>query len=260
MRGRGDRERSGTRGSETLDDLLFGLEEQDGGGPDGLLKGAGGRGAGNLLRLSRAIERDPDRWSQWFDSHVARKLNCHVTGLPWSLELYGQQKVRFGQLERHQYMWQMVCCLHSLHRAGEHAQVGAKLGQFAKAIEASVMSKGRWDYAWLYTGLEDPRAHLSGAKGLIHPAEFTAAVAYTREVRSLDEYIAGVGRRRAEGDGGGNGASNDQDEPWWKKKKKKPEGGGAGGAIPPGGGGGNCATSLAAPEAPQPPPRADLAA
>ena len=159
-------------------------------------------GAGNLLRLSRAIERDPDRWCQWFDSHVARKLNCHVTGLPWSLELYGQQKVRFGQLEHHQYMWQMVCCLHSLHRAGEHAQVGAKLGQFATA-------------------------------------EFAAAVAYTREVRSLDEYIAGVGRRRAEGDGGGNGASNDQDEPWWKKKKKKPEGGGAGGAIPPGGGGGN---------------------
>ena len=237
LRREGRGPRAAGSGAETLDDILFGLEASGefGGadGMDGLLRGQGARGAGNLLRLSRAIEREPERWSEWFDLAVARRLGCDVTGMPWSLQEYGRQQIRVGQLDTHEYMWTMICTLHSLHRSNQVALLGAKLGQYAKAIEASVRAKGRWEYAWLFTGEEDPRAKGAGRRGLTHPAEFAAAVAYTKEVRALEEYLG-----RESGRGSQGGGKSEEEEPWWKKKKKKggKKGGGRGDSGPPEGG------------------------
>ena len=87
----------------------------------------------------------------------------------------------------------MLAALHSSHRAGDQALLGAWVGQMFKATEAAIHARGRWDLAWQYTGLPEVRPRLGQMRGLTHPAEWAAAVARGKEFRALKESLSAHG-------------------------------------------------------------------
>eukprot|EP00971_Amphidinium_carterae_P222062 4408304-Amphidinium_carterae.2 len=113
-----------------------------------LAKVAGGaKGASAMMKVNRAIEQNPQRWSQMCDNSMARALGVHVTGLPRSASLYAQQRIRFGNKLDLERMFHMLAALHSAHRAGEHALVGARISQYMKAVEQATHQGGNWRLA-----------------------------------------------------------------------------------------------------------------
>eukprot|EP00971_Amphidinium_carterae_P037513 737606-Amphidinium_carterae.2 len=56
----------------------------------------GAKGLANMQRLARSIEERPSQWSDSFDTSVWRALSCDVTGAPWSLQRYGQERLKWG--------------------------------------------------------------------------------------------------------------------------------------------------------------------
>ena len=118
----------------------------------------------------------------------------------------------------------MLSALHSLDRAGDHAQVSAKISQYLKAVEQSCLMKGDWRLAWMRTGLPEFHQDSVYRHGLSHPAEFAASISYLKEARILEDAVkqtqSGYGNRQRKPDGGG-GNGGAPKEPWWKKKKNK---------------------------------------
>ena len=118
----------------------------------------------------------------------------------------------------------MIAALHSLSRAKNHKLLDARLGQYLKAIEQSVLARGSWQMAWLLTGLPEPRPQGHVNQGLAHPAEFAAGVAFMRETRVLEEAVRG--RPPPAASGGPSpaaGGSRADKEPWWVKRKREKE-------------------------------------
>ena len=97
-----------------------------------------------------------------------------------------------------------------------------------KSVECSVQCHGRWDLAWLYTNLPEPRGR-SFDRGLAHPVEFATNVAYLKELRSVEEAMRGGGQQSGagratedeDGEAEGHGGAG-------RGKKKKGKGGGKG--------------------------------
>eukprot|EP00971_Amphidinium_carterae_P180741 3585052-Amphidinium_carterae.1 len=206
---------------DEFDSLLSGAQ----GSLDDHGSGGGSKGIQAMLRLSRAIEKNPSKWCQTVDEAAWRALGCDVTGQPWSMMTYGAQRIRFGRLADHQRMWTMLSSLHSLHRAGNHAMVGARIGQCLKSVEASVALGGNWDMAWLYTGLPDPIGTGGLHRGLSTPGEVAAAAGFLRDMQAVEASL-----KRSTSAGGGVPLS---DAPAEKKKTPKaPKGKGKEAATP----------------------------
>lgn len=91
LRDAGGGRRRGDAGGDTFDDLLWG---EDGDSSTGdVLRDLGSKGSAAMMRLNRAIEREPERWSRHMDEAAARCLGCDVSGVPWSMQEYGRQQV-----------------------------------------------------------------------------------------------------------------------------------------------------------------------
>ena len=190
-------------GEEDLDELLFGGGEGED-GSDPALRIHGTRGAAGVVKLNRAIEKEPRRWSDHTDKLAQRIIDPSDSGLGWSMDLYGRQQIYFGKLTDHQRMWTMLSALHALDRRREHDLLGAKLRQCLKAVEQSVNSGGRWEIGWLFTGLPDPRPTRKPSQGLAHPAEYAVAISRVRENQTLESAIA----------------STEKAESWWAWQPK----------------------------------------
>ena len=201
-----------------LDDLLLlGASVGADGGAEGMATINGTRGVAGMMRLHDGVDKYPEKWSQAFDNSVQQAVDPSGTGLPWSLDLYGQRRIVWHQgpggedLER---FFAMLAHLHALDRQGKHTLVGAKIGQFVKAIEQVNLSKGRWEAAWLFTGLPDPRPKRRLDAGLAHPAEFAASVSYLREINTLDDAAWKHVQQ--------------QNQNWWRNQQQQQPGGGKG--------------------------------
>ncbi len=200
------------RGRDTgasLDDLLRGLDGGTLGRKDSEF-GDGPRSSGSagMARLNAAIELHPTKWSLHTSEAMQTALGCHITGMPWSAEEYGRRHIRFGRLEEHERMWTIMTHLHGLMLQGKTDLAMARVCQAMKAIETSVASGGRWDLAWLYTGLKDPRPRFID-RGLAHPAEFATNVAYLKEMQTVHTALGGAGAAGPGfGGGGGGGAGS----------------------------------------------------
>ena len=140
-----------------------------------------------------------------------------MTGAPWSLQAYGERSIRW-QLNQEDLrrMWAMLASLHSLHRNGQFDILGARVAQYAKAVEITANQNGSWQTSWPLTGMPEvlpKRARLEEA--LAHPAECAAVGSHVREQRAPEETL-----RKSTGTA--RGASAEQSEetpPWWKEEK-----------------------------------------
>ncbi len=120
---------------------------------------------------------------------------------------YGRRFIRFGHLEEHERMWCLLTHLHGLMLQGKNELALARVCQSMKAVETSVASGGRWDLAWIYTGVKDPRPRFL-EKGLAHPREFAASASYLKEMRSVhDALLSDADGRRGGGRGGSGGGT-----------------------------------------------------
>ena len=209
-------------GESTLDDLLGeGTPRHD---FDESFGKTGARGSQNLVGLNRSIQNHPERWSQHVDQAMAKALGVDV-GPPgiWSAREYGERRIAWGQHENLQRMWVMLSALHAADRNGEHAQVGANIGQYLKAVEMSARCGGNWELVWVMTDLPDPRPRQGSIReSLAHPAELAAATSFLREQQTLDNAVRGEGR-----------------QPWWEERQQTEDGAkgaakGGGAQQPPG--------------------------
>eukprot|EP00971_Amphidinium_carterae_P037512 737606-Amphidinium_carterae.1 len=81
----------------------------------------------------------------------------------------------------------MLAALHSLHRSGQTELLGAKIGQFAKAIEVALLMQWHFAVAWQLTGIAEPLPHSALHAGLAHPTELSSSLAYLKEVKLMEE-------------------------------------------------------------------------
>eukprot|EP00971_Amphidinium_carterae_P324575 6450858-Amphidinium_carterae.1 len=160
------------------------------------------RGAEQLMRLARAVERAPEKFAGQIDMAAAKACGAYYTRMPWSMELYAERCIRFNRLEGHERMFALLAHLHGLSRGGQHALVSARIGQFLKAVELSVQSGGSWKLAWHLTGLPEVRSQSANmiGRGLGLPAEYSATVAYVRDMNTIEQVMA-----KAEQNQGGQG-------------------------------------------------------
>jgi len=170
--------------------------------------------------------------------------------LPWDAAEYGRRYLRFNKLYDLERAWAMMAHLHTLYMGGEDNfdAIGAKVCQFMKSIECAAQCQGRWDLAWLYAGLPEPRPRALD-RGLAHPVEFAANVAYLKELRTVEDVLRGkMGKDDDEGDeldggGGGNGGRDRAGRPKGGKKGKDSTGKGANGGSGGGAGSGSATSS-----------------
>eukprot|EP00971_Amphidinium_carterae_P034656 682216-Amphidinium_carterae.1 len=192
--------------ASSLEELLYGSGGMTGGHNLGeedfakLLSGA--KGSAALLKLSQAIEQEPRLWVNHFNETIWRALGSDVSGLPWSVQRYGQARVRWGRLECHERSFAMLASLHSLAMRQEWDLLSAKVCQYLKAVEQSAQMGGTWKVPWLLTGLQEPRPGQGFGRGLVHAAEVAAASAYVKEMRTLEESMAKEGAPEGNPPGG----------------------------------------------------------
>eukprot|EP00971_Amphidinium_carterae_P309942 6159247-Amphidinium_carterae.5 len=202
----GQKGRGATR-HDALEDILAGLGS--GSGETSLLgeddaeggRSSGSKGLGGMTRLQAALARHPDKCSLMADQRAWRLLGSDVSNTPWSMALYGQQQLKFGKLESHQRMWDMLSSFHALARQQEWSQLGMRITQCLKAVEQSVQHGGSWRVAWLHTGLPDSRGNVMGNTGLAHPTELALAVQVLKDQKALEDALkrAGTGGGTPEG-------------------------------------------------------------
>eukprot|EP00971_Amphidinium_carterae_P232376 4611291-Amphidinium_carterae.3 len=220
---KGDKEKTQPK---TLEDILYGapgLVESDATGASS----SGGlttKGSQTLLRLQRSQEQYPAAWANLTDERAIRELGSDQTGMPWSMQTYGQQRLVFPARHEHLHrMWTMLCHLHTLSRMGKHQEVDLAITQFLKSIEQATMANGSWKIAWSLTGLPDPVE--KSTAGLTHPQELSAAIQHVKEQRTMEDLL-----RKAGGNLGWPGQQNDSGAGGQKKPKGK---GDQKGAVPP---------------------------
>eukprot|EP00971_Amphidinium_carterae_P331011 6464342-Amphidinium_carterae.1 len=179
-------------GANSLEELLYGaggmgMATGQGASEEDFAKLlSGAKGSAALLKLSQAIEQEPQLWVDHFNQTIWRALGSDVSGLPWSVQRYSQERVRWGRLETHERTFSMLACLHSLAMRQEWSLLTAKICQFLKATEQSAQMGGTWKIPWLLTGLQEPRPGQGFGRGLVHAAEVAAASAYVREMQTLE--------------------------------------------------------------------------
>eukprot|EP00971_Amphidinium_carterae_P301282 5985953-Amphidinium_carterae.2 len=120
---------------------------------------------------------------------MSRSLGTHVTGMPWSAQRYGTERIRFQRFPDLERMWCMLASLHSLHRSGQYDLIGARISQYLKCIEQTVCAGGSWKMSWTLTGLPDPRPGGGVHQGLATPAELAASMQWVKDTRAVDEIL-----------------------------------------------------------------------
>ena len=166
--------------------------------------------------LSTHVRNHPEKWNEAFDLAIWGALGADITGSAWSLQAYGDAKIPWTpQQDDLRRFFAMLASLHSLHRSGQHALIGARVAQYPKAVKILSRCKGSWAMAWPMTDLPEPIPRQAGLhETSAHPAEYAAVSAYVREQRALEEALRRGGANKP-GDG-------DQDRrPWWQKRKDK---------------------------------------
>ena len=191
-----------------LDSLISGDVGQGDDGEVGLRQPKGTMSMQKVLKL---IERFPGAWTKEFDDQLKKKLWSDTTGQPYSLLDYVFKRMRFGNdqgdLER---VAHMLCMMYGIYKRGpdHHDALGAFIIQCFKATEQATKDKD-WTLAWQWTGLEDPRPRRF-TRGLAHPAEFAASVAYLREMQTLQTHLDAARKGRGRGKGkDGEGGQDD---------------------------------------------------
>ena len=88
----------------------------------------------------------------------------------------------------------ILCKMHALILGGPDnwRKLAALVVQSFKAMEHFTVERD-WQLAWLLLDVPDPRPRL--ARGLVHPQEQTAAVAYLREAHLLEAKLLPARRR-----------------------------------------------------------------
>eukprot|EP00971_Amphidinium_carterae_P233386 4632065-Amphidinium_carterae.1 len=217
------------REPRTLEDFLLGVGGSHISEDKAASAFGGAKGLANMQRLARSIEERPAQWSEAFDTSVWRSLSCDVTGAPWSLQRYGQERLHWGNHRDLQRFFWMIAAMHALHRSGQMELLGAKLGQCAKAIEVALLMQGHWAVAWQLTGIADPQPHSALHAGLAHPTELSSSLAYLKEVKLMEEAAKRGGLPTApDGEPSGSKGPNSG-----AAKPKQQRGGGKGGSAPP---------------------------
>eukprot|EP00971_Amphidinium_carterae_P220048 4368088-Amphidinium_carterae.2 len=225
-------ERISGKGSGETDDVFAEFLGGDGSSSDSDRKA---RGSEQLLKLAKAIERSPDRFSAQLDMAAAKACGAFHTNLPWTMEMYGERNIRFGRLEGHERLFAMLAHLHGLARAGQGPLMAARVGQFLKATELSIQCGGSWKLAWVLTGLPEVRSHSANmlGRGLAMPAEYAATVSYMKDMATLETAI-----QKSDDTPGGHGvpgASSSSSPPppsSGTQQSSQPKGRGQGGARP----------------------------
>eukprot|EP00971_Amphidinium_carterae_P338978 6476555-Amphidinium_carterae.3 len=190
---------------EALEDILAGLGNGSGESP--LLaeddadagRASGSKGLGGLSRLQAALTKHPEKTSLLADQRGWRMLGSDVSNTPWSMALDGH--IKFGKLESHQSMWDMLSAFHALARQQEWAQLGMRITQCLKAVEQSVQHGGSWRVAWLHSGLPDSRGNVMGNTGLAHPSELALAVQVLKDQTALENALKRTGQGGAGSEG-----------------------------------------------------------
>eukprot|EP00971_Amphidinium_carterae_P221605 4398914-Amphidinium_carterae.3 len=149
----------------------------------------GVRGVYGLQRIMQSIEQQPLRWCTICDEAMARSLGSHVTGMPWSAQRYGAERIRFQKFPDLERFWCMLAALHALHRGGQYDLMGARVSQFLKCIEQTVCASGSWKMSWSLSGLPDPRPGAGVHHGLATPAEIAASVQWVKDSKAVDEIV-----------------------------------------------------------------------
>eukprot|EP00971_Amphidinium_carterae_P009189 181158-Amphidinium_carterae.2 len=191
---------------QTLEDVLYGSQVPLEGEGSSSSTGGGfsARGAQNLLKVHRSQEQHPSAWSGLADETALRQLGSDVTGMPWSMMAYGQQKLPFTpKLEHLQRTWHLLCHFHALSRQGRHQDLDLAITQALKSVEQATLAGGNWKVAWTLTSLPDPIERSQA--GLTHPAELSAAVQWVKEQNTLEELL----RKSAQGGGQGKGGNSE---------------------------------------------------
>eukprot|EP00971_Amphidinium_carterae_P185339 3679994-Amphidinium_carterae.2 len=164
----------------------------------------GAKGQHHLLRLQRLQQTHPQQWSALTDMAASKAVGSDTTGLPWSMELYGRQRLSFSARQQDlPRCWLMLCALHSLSRQGDYAALDLRITQFLKAVEQATLQNG-WSMAWLLTGLADPSPSQVGNSGLAHPQEMAAAVQQVKDRKTLQEALRKVDQEQGSEGAGGN--------------------------------------------------------
>eukprot|EP00971_Amphidinium_carterae_P007500 148835-Amphidinium_carterae.2 len=235
----GDRRQKDARG-DTLEELLFGSDDP-GGTQDSAGKfGSGVRGVVGMQRISQSIDAEPDRWSTLFDLNVYRSLGSDLTGAPWSCHRYGMEKINFGKHGDLKKFWFLLSTLHALHRGGKIQLLGAKIAQFLKAVEVTVVMGGHWSVSWALTGVADPDPSSSVHGGLTTPLEVATAIAFVKDAKVLEEAT-----KKASGGGWGSAADGGSQSSSGGNTSNRGQGGGRRGR---GAGRGSPAGDVAAPQ------------
>ena len=120
-----------------------------------------------------------------------------MTGMPWSLEEYTRRRLRLAQDQEHEERFaSIIHRLHALHTAGPDRwwEVGAAICQAYKALEQVTRDRD-WSLAWMWTGIQDPRPRGALQRGLAHPLEHAAGLAYLRELHTLHTQRAAAAGR-----------------------------------------------------------------
>ena len=220
-------ERVGQRSGLGDEDLIGDFFAHDNPLDPDATKASTSHGARSLAQLSRAVERNPERWIAQVDQAAARALGADHTGLPWTMELYADRMIRFRN-EHLERTWAFLAHLHGLSRRGEHLLLAARLGQFLKATELAAQCNGSWKLAWAMTSLPEVRSCSAGSvgKGLAMPAEYAATVAWLKDQQTLETAMK-KGEPEPKPKGGGPQSSPGNKQPERSKHKKgSSEGGG----------------------------------
>ena len=130
----------------------------------------------------------------YFNDQVQESLGTTYTGLPWSLQDYIEKRMRFtNDQEDEQRFSYLLARMHALAMRGpdSHAELCALIAQSFKAVEQKTRDR-QWGLAWLWTGLPDPRPQGLFHRGLTHPIEHAAGIAYLREMQTLQNHRQGL--------------------------------------------------------------------
>ena len=147
---------------------------------------------GMCSETRRSIAKHLARWNVHFDGTIDEQLFAGITGKPWSLYGYVIQWEKITHVE-HDFegFAHMFANLHAIHHRGPDSfdKLGAAIRQGFKALEQrSHRDRYDWTLAWLWTNLPDPRPPRRFARGLAHPSEHSAGVAYIREMQTLQSH------------------------------------------------------------------------
>eukprot|EP00971_Amphidinium_carterae_P352298 6492534-Amphidinium_carterae.2 len=198
---------------------------------------SGARGAAAMYRLHQHIEQNPSAWSARLDQAMFQALGCQHTGMPWSASRYFQERVSFGRHSDLERFAHLLCHLHALHRTQQVDLLGARISQYLKALEQTVLHGGSWRVSWALTGVPEP--HPTGAlhQGLSSAAELAASVQYMKDAKTIEDLVKKETMPHTTG--GAQGASQGSLGPTFASSatpanstSRRRRGGGKGGSAP----------------------------